>query len=370
MSTWMRLKHVRWIVVAVALALVACGGGAQGHGAPVGPTAVSATPTLVAEEAVWPTVDWEVSSPEAEGMDSASLEGVAEYCAGHGCGAVVITRHGRIVWERYWGGWDRSSTDIGWSIAKGVTSALVGIAIAEGRIESVDESAADFIEEWRGTEKEEITLRDLLSMTSGLEWTEEYDKMSDVIAMLTSDDQTAYVLERPLAREPGTRWYYSSGDAQLFSLILRQATGVEAKDYAQDRIFDVLGMTAMTWPTDNAGHTLTYCCVTTTAREFAKFGYLFLRGGRWENQQVVPEEWVRESTQPSQELFPGYGFYWWLPDFADTPPDTYAAEGFQTKRIYVIPSLDIVAVRLGEGDDTWDGNAFLKPVVEAVTQVR
>jgi hypothetical protein len=112
---------------------------------------------------------------------------------------------------------------------------------------------------------------------------------------------------------------------------------------------------------------MTYCCVTTTAREFAKFGYLYLRGGRWEDQQVVPEEWVRESTQPSQGLFTRYGYYWWLPDFPDAPPDMFAAMGFQTKRIYVIPSLDIVAVRLGVGDETWDGNAFLIPVVEAVT---
>lgn len=317
------------------------------------------------EEISWPTTDWEVSTPEAEGMNSGMLEGVGDYCDSHGCRAVVIARHGRVVWERYWGDWDEGSTDIGWSIAKSVTSALVGIAVAEGHIQSIEQSVTDFIEEWQGTEKEPITLRHLLSMTSGLEWTEDYYSESDVVLMFLSDDQVAYVLGRPLAREPGTYWYYSSGDTELFSRILLVATGMEAKDYAQEKIFDVIGMPAATWPTDNAGQTTTYCCVTTNAREFAKFGYLYLREGRWEDQQVIPQEWVLESTQPSQGLYPGYGYYWWLPDLPDAPSDTYEARGFQTKRIYVIPSLDIVAVRLGEGDPTWDANAFLKPVVEA-----
>ncbi len=118
--------------------------------------------------------------------------------------------------------------------------------------------------------------------------------------------------------------------------------------------------------TDKTGHTMTYCCVYTTARNFARFGYLFLRDGRWNDKQVVPEEWVKESTEPSQWENPGYGFYWWLLHFPDVPQDMFFADGFQTKRIYVIPSLDIVAVRIGQGDDAWDDNAFLKPIVEAV----
>ena len=132
---------------------------------------------------------------------------------------------------------------------------------------------------------------------------------------------------------------------------------------------------------------MTYCCAHTTARNFARFGYLFLRNGRWGNTQVVPEQWVRESTQPSQWQYPawagisgngddrpqpsegrpGYGYYWWLLNFPDAPKDMYMAMGIETKRIYVIPSLDIVAVRLGEGDKNWDDNAFLKPIVDATT---
>jgi CubicO group peptidase (beta-lactamase class C family) len=315
---------------------------------------------------VWPGDDWEVSTPEAEGMDATRLEDVASYCEEHNCGAVVVTRHGRIVWERYWGGWDENSTDNSWSMAKSMTDALVGIAISEGKIKGVDESAADFIPEWRGTRKEEITLRHLLSMDSGLLWNEDYYEESDVIAMITSYDQTGYAISRPRLHDPGDDWYYSSGDTQLFSAIIKAATGMEAGQYAQEKLFGPIGLKGARWATDEAGHTLTFCCVYTTARNFARFGYLFLRDGRWNDQQVVPENWVEESTKPSQWENPSYGYFWWLLPFPDVPKDMFMADGFQTKRIYIIPSLDIVAVRIGEGDDAWDDDAFLKPIVEAV----
>ncbi len=300
-------------------------------------------------------------------MDATRLEEVGAYCDQHKCGAVVVTRHGRIVWERYWGGWDENSTDNSWSMAKSMTDALVGIAISEGKIKSVDESVADFIPEWRGTRKEEITVRNLLSMTSGLLWDEDYEEVSDVINMITSPDQMAYAISRPRLHDPGTDWYYSSGDTQLVFAVIKAATGMEAGQYAQEKLFGPIGMTGATWLTDKTGHTLTYCCVMTTARNFARFGYLFLRNGRWNDQQVVPADWVKESVQPSQSENLSYGFYWWLQDLPDVPKDLFMADGFQTKRTYVIPSLDIVAVRIGQGDgDAWDDNAFLKPIVQAV----
>jgi CubicO group peptidase (beta-lactamase class C family) len=253
-------------------------------------------------------------------------------------------------------------------MAKSMTDALVGIAISEGKIKGIDESVADFIPEWRGTRKEEITVRNLLSMTSGLLWNEDYYEVdgSDILSMLMSPDQTGYAIGRPRFHDPGDDWYYSSGDTQLFSAIIKAATGMEASQYAQEKLFGPIGMKVARWANDEAGHTLTFCCVYTTARDFARFGYLFLREGRWNDKQVVPEAWVKESVQPSTWENPGYGYFWWLLHFPDVPRDMYYADGFNTKRIYVIPSLDIVAVRIGEGDDEWDDNAFLKPIVEAV----
>jgi CubicO group peptidase (beta-lactamase class C family) len=349
------------LLFAASLLLMSCGGGSESN-------APTETLTQPSQPAVWPGDDWVVSTPESEGMDAARLEDIGAYCAQHKCGAVVVTRHGRIVWERYWGGWDENSTDNSWSMAKSMVDALVGIAISEGKIKSVDESVADFIPEWRGTRKEEITVRNLLSMTSGLLWDEDYEEVSDVIKMITSPDQTAYAVSRPRLHDPGTDWYYSSGDTQLFSAVIKAATGMEAGQYAQEKLFGPIGMTGATWMTDKTGHTLTYCCVQTTARNFARFGYLFLRNGRWNDRQIVPEDWVKESVEPSQWENPSYGFYWWLQDLPDVPKDLFMADGFQTKRTYVIPSLDIVAVRIGQGDgDKWDDDAFLKPIVQAVT---
>jgi CubicO group peptidase (beta-lactamase class C family) len=351
---------IPFLFAASLLLLTGCGGGSQSK--PPG----EEQPTQQAQAAVWPGAAWEVSTPEGEGMDATRLEDVASYCEQHKCGAVVVTRHGRIVWERYWGGWDENSTDNSWSMAKSMTDALVGIAISEGKIKSVDESVADFIPEWRGTDKAEITVRNLLSMTSGLLWDEDYFEASEMISMVTSDDQTAYVISRPRFHDPGDDWYYSSGDTQLFAAVIKAATGMEAGQYAQEKLFGPIGMEGATWDTDKTGHTMTFCCVHTTARNFARFGYLFLRNGRWNDQQVVPADWVKASVEQSQWENPSYGFFWWLQDLPDVPKDMFMADGFATKRIYVIPSLDIVAVRIGQGDDAWDDDAFLKPIVEAV----
>jgi CubicO group peptidase (beta-lactamase class C family) len=359
MSACKRWSLIAFLFAAALFVFVGCSGESESS-APA-----DAQPSPQAQ--VWPGDDWEVSTPAGEGMDAARLEDVASYCEAHNCGGVVVTRHGRIVWERYWGGWDENSIDNSWSMAKSMTDALVGIAIGEGKIESVEQSAADFIPEWRGTRKEEITLRNLLSMNSGLLWDEDYFEESDILTMITSDDQTAYAIDRPRFHDPGDDWYYSSGDTQLFSAIIRAATGMEPGQYAQEKLFGPIGMEGARWESDKAGHTVTYCCVYTTARNFARFGYLFLRDGRWNDRQVVPADWVEASVQPSQWENQGYGYFWWLLHFPDVPEDMFMADGFQTKRIYVIPSLDIVAVRIGAGDDEWDDSAFLTPIVEAVT---
>lgn len=355
------------ILVVAAILLLATGCSGDGNDAAPSPSPAQPTP---AANVSWPTSGWEISSPAAEGMSAEALGGLDGVCKQIGCQAVVVTRHGRIVWEQYAPGLDQFSTFIGYSMAKSFTSALVGIALEDGQIKSIDQPVADFIADWRGGDKQTITLRHIMSLTSGLEWNEGYTGVNDVTSMVQSRDHVQYVLDRPVAVPPGERFHYSTGDPAVLSRVLKVATGEEAKDMARERIFDVIGMPRAVWPTDPAGQTLTYCCITTTAREFAKFGYLYLRNGNWDGKQVVPESWVRESTQPSQDLFPQYGLLWWLPDFPDAPKDTIQARGIQARHIFIIPSLDIVAVRIGTADvaDNSDGNAFLAPIVRSVQQ--
>ena len=197
------------LATGTALAVTACGSDKEAAisclPSDCATTDSAPTPAVVANP-IYPGADWEISSPEAEGMSAAPLENIDPYCVEHGCRAVVVIRHGKIVWERYWGGWTEASTDNSWSMAKSVTSALVGIAIHDGKIKGLDEKATDFVPEWLGSQREKITIGNLLSMESGLTWTMTYNPPSgDTARMIGSDDQVAYALNRQVYREPGHR---------------------------------------------------------------------------------------------------------------------------------------------------------------------
>jgi len=339
---------IRGLLAVVAMVAAGCGSGASpADGGPA-----------------WPTSEWRVETPEALQMDAGVLDGARAYAFQDRkyTQGVVVVRHGVIVAEWYEPGRDETSYGTSWSVAKSFTSALIGIAIDEGLIEGVDVSMAEYYPSWLGTEKEAITLRDVLSMASGLAWDESYDPSdvasSDIIQMiLLQPDQLAYAASRPLEVAPGTRWSYSSGDTMLLSGVLEAATGGAAGSYARERLFDPIGMDPVDWWLDAAGHTATYCCIDTPTRQFAKFGLLFLRGGEWDGRQVVPRDWVDVSTSPS--VASHYGYQWWL----DTTPggrDMFSARGHDGQYIYVIPELDLVVVRNGHYDK-YDGEPQADP---------
>ncbi len=329
-------------VLVVAALLIACTGCGDGDS------------TSSGEGVVWPTLGWRVELPEEHGMDATVLEGARAYAfqAGKNTQSVLVVRDGVIVGEWYRDGVDESAFATSWSVAKSFTSALIGIAIDEGLIQSIDVSMAEFLPEWRGTEKEDITLRDVLSMASGLAWNESYDpddlSSSDIIQMiLLSEDHLAYAVSRPLEVPPATRWLYSSGDAMLLSGALEEATGGNAGAYAREKVLEPIGMSPVDWWTDFVGQTVTYCCIDTPARQFAKFGLLYLRGGEWDGVQVVPRDWVTTSTAPS--VVPYYGYQWWL-DVTPGGREVFSAQGHDGQYIYVVPDLDLVVVRNGRYD--------------------
>lgn len=343
---------------------------------------------------------WVVSSPEAEGMDAAVLEQARTYAftEGKNTQGVVVVRHGRIVAEWYAEGASAESYGASWSMAKSVTSALVGIALDEGLIPSLDVAISDYIPTWAGTEHAAITLRDVLEMSSGLEWDENYGIGSDVFDMvITMGSALDIVVARPVAATPGTVFNYSSGDTMLLSEVLAEATGMSAGEYAQRKLFGPLGLENVEWWRDVAGRTLTYCCLDMRSRDFARFGELYLRGGAFRGRQIVPAAWVDASWTPSPS-YEGYGYQWWLVGRTDPgiPEDTVAAIGHDGQYIYIVPSLDLVVVRNGtyvkyDGEpvadpylfirypsdgivpdlgtrppDAWDDAAFLGPIVDAI----
>ncbi len=351
-----------------------------------------------------PGAEWAVVAPEEHGIDPASLDTARTYAFADGTNtqAVVVVHDGAIVAEWYADGASADSWAASWSVAKSFTSALIGIAIEDELIPGVDEPMTTWFPEWEGTQREAITLRDVLQMSSGLDWVESYSPdavgESDIIQMvLAEEDQLAYAASQPSANEPGAVWSYSSGDTMLLSAVIEQATGMAAHEYAQEEIFDAIGMEQVEWWRDARGHTLTYCCVDTTSRGFARFGLLYARQGVWGDEQVVPRAWVEDSLEPAPASQGAYGYQWWLDQPDDLPEDTFSARGHDGQYIYVIPSLDLVVVRNGgyvkdpgppiaepnlfakypsdglvPGKGTinpehgWDDAAFLRPIVESL----
>lgn len=315
----------------------------------------------------FPKPEWQVSAPDQQGLRREGLDQALDYAfqAGKHTQGVVIVRHRSIVAERYEEGRDRSAFAASWSMAKSVTSALVGIAIDRGLIASVDVKLSEYYPEWAGTPKADIRLRDVLQMASGLKWKEDYrpddTTTSDIVQMVFAADELGYASARELLSPPGTVFNYSSGDTMLVSGVLARATGMSALDFAKKELFDKIGMAPVHWWRDANGKTLTYCCVDTPSREFAKLGLLFLERGSWNGQRVISEAWIDESLQASPS-FNGYGYFWWLIGRTNSalPADTYAARGVDGQHIYVVPSLDLVVVR-NSHYDKFDGDTLADP---------
>ena len=297
---------------------------------------------------------WTTTSPESMGMDSGVLDGARGYAfeADRHTQGVVVVRGGQVVSEWYAPGEGPQSWAASWSMAKSFASTLVGMAIDDGKIPSVDVSMADYFPEWAGTDKAKITLRDVLHMESGLQWNEDYNPTnideSDIIQLGISADELAYASSRPVAFPPGTRWNYSSGEALLLTKVIEVATGMRADEYARLKLFGPLGIHQVEWWRDGADHTLTYCCLDTTSRDFARYGLLYLRNGSWGGRQVVSQSWVNDSLTPTANSDGVYGYQWWITSTPGVEGPIYMANGHDGQFIYVIPGLDMVVVRNGD----------------------
>ena len=315
-----------------------------------------------------PTWEWPMSTPSEQGMDATVLEGARTYAfqPGKNTQGVVVTRRGTLVAEWYEDGRDATSYAGSWSMAKSFTSALVGIAIDEHKIPGVDVKLVDYYPEWAGSPRAEITLENVLQMSTGLEWVEDYNvnnaNSSDVVKLVfTTDSPLAYVVAKPLESPPNTMFEYSSGNTLLLSGVLQKATGKRAGDYAQEKLFGKLDMTNAQWWRAKTGETLTYCCVDMTSRDFARFGLLYMQHGLWDGEQIVPAAWI-DASLTSASTYAGYGYQWWLEGKTDSrlPADLFMANGHDGQYIYVVPSLDLVVVRNGHYDK-FDGPPIADP---------
>jgi CubicO group peptidase (beta-lactamase class C family) len=312
----------------------------------------------------WPTTEWPVGEPPA-GVElgrllDAMFDETGDLRTAY---AVVIVHRGRIVAERYGGEiehWDKPNEPVdaatkllSWSMAKSMLHAVVGMLVADGRL-SLDTPAG--VPRWQepGDPRQVITLRHLLEMRDGLDFVEDYvdDQISDVIHMLFGDgkeDVAAYAESKGLAAAPGEHFSYSSGTSNIISAIVARVVGPGEpyERFLKERLFDPLGMTSATPTFDPAGVWIGSSYVHATARDFARFGLLYLRGGMWEADQVVPRSWVDygrtlRSVDTDGE---GYGAHWWV---VDDEHGAFRASGYEGQSIFLCPPLDLAIVRLGK----------------------
>ena len=270
--------------------------------------------------------------------------------------AVVVQHRGEVVAEAYADGVTADTTLISWSMAKSITHALVGMAQMDGLL---DVQAPTGIAHWQNDDRKHITLQHLLEMRSGLAWIEDYveGNESDVIEMLFGagkEDHAAYAINQQLSSTPGSEWYYSSGTTNIISRLLGDALGDKngshdkTHSFMQTRLFDAIGMASATAQFDAAGTFVGSSYVYATARDFAKFGELYLRDGIWDNKRVLPSGWVdhaRAQTVIDDETGQGYGAHWWT---QPGEPGSLVASGYEGQQILVLPERDLVIVRLGK----------------------
>ncbi len=283
--------------------------------------------------------------------------------------AFVVLHDGAIVAERYREGISESTQLLSWSMGKSFVNALAGIMCKDGM---VDINAPMDIPQWQNDGRKAITLNDLMQMQSGLEWNENYGNRSDVNLMLHREkDMGLFALSKPLEYEPGTHWYYSSGSTNIVMRYLRGkfASDVEFLTYMRERLFGPLGIRNAHFEPDMSGTPVGSSYLYVTARDFARFGEMFLEDGCVEGERILPEGWVEYTATPASDSNGGYGAFFWLNRNGvcpDAPADMYSCQGHDGQEIYIIPSKGLVVVILGyspKPDRFIDFNGLLRDII-------
>jgi CubicO group peptidase (beta-lactamase class C family) len=296
--------------------------------------------------------------------------------------AVVVVYNGELIAERYAPGFNQTKPLTGWSMSKSVTNALVGVLVRKGKL---DIKRPAPVPEWQkeGDPRRNITVDQLLRMSSGLRFNEAYAPFSDAVSMFyDSYDFAAYAAQKPLEEEPEARWNYSSGTANIISRIVRRAAEKEYRNYYEfiyRELFHKIGMNSAVFEPDPSGTFVGSSYVFATARDWARFGLFYLQDGVWNNERLLPKGWVTYTTTPTPKAPQGeYGALFWLNAgstadptnrrWPSIPRDAYSAEGFQDQRVIIIPSRKLVVVRLGNCAyrGAWDDEKFLSDVLAAL----
>lgn len=326
--------------------------------------------------------DWQFDTPENHNMDSAVFEAMHEALKNSDIHTAVTVRDGVIIDEYYEEGYDENSLFIVHSASKSVTGSLIGIAIEEGYIGGVDDLLSDYLPQVAELTdgKQNLTLRDLLTQTSGLEWYEWGGGYSNWNDFRSAENWVDYILGRRLIHTPGSVFNYSTGNTHLLSAVLQAATGMTQEQYCRTRLFDPIGVNDEAyWGTDGQGIADGGNGLRITARDAARFGQLFLQNGEWNGKQVISADWVEESTT-EKNAGPGgstgrYGYQWWIQNhttgeygtyatpYSSQSYDVYFAFGHAGQLIYVVPQLNMVTVFTSSCDSSYGPRPYFTDYV-------
>ena len=296
----------------------------------------------------FPKDDWAVRTPSEIDIDGTKLTKLFELAfEDPATQAVVLIKDGYLIGERYAEGFDEQSFGTSWSMAKSIYAALIGISIDRGEINSLDDPVAKYVNAFADARRD-ITIRDLLDMTSGLDFPEHEHE-----TMFFQNDHLQYALEVGISKEPGLVFEYNNVNSMLIGEILLQATGKGADELLEERIFKKLNIDKYSIWRDSVGNVMSYCCIDMSARDFSRFGLLFARDGSWENEQIVSKAFVDETfTQiwseiPSNTINQerGYGMHWWI-SRNNKDAVIFNASGKFGQYIFVDRERDIVFTRI------------------------
>lgn len=281
--------------------------------------------------------------------------------------AVLVVYKNQIIAEKYTNGFTKKSKILGWSMTKSIMSTVFGVLQHQQKI-NVQNKAP--INSWQNDTRKNITINNLLQMNSGLEWDENYEEISDATKMLFLErDMTKMQENKPLVGKTNDAFNYSSGTSNLLSGILRNyfKTQQEYLDYWYTDFIDKIGMNSMVIETDLAGNYVASSYAWATARDWAKFGLLYLNNGIWNGKQLFTKDWVQYITTPTPTSNGTYGAQFWLnaeKQFKDVPKNMYFADGYQGQRVYVLPDQEMVIVRFGLNN--FDENEFLSEIIKSI----
>lgn len=287
---------------------------------------------------------------------------------------IVVVYDDQLIAEKYLNGYNYKTMFHGWSMTKSITGALAGVLADEGKLEVNDPAG---FQEWQNDDRKHITIKNIIQMSSGLDWYENYFTISDATVMLMqNDDMLLSVLDNQLKFPPGTHWNYSSGDANLLSGIIRNKINNE-KDYHNfiyTKLLYPTGMLNTRVETDASGLFVASSYSYGSTRDWARFGLLFLNNGVFAGDTILSKEWVDFMKAPAEASNGKYAGTFWLKEsnqdqtLKDVPDDVFFADGFLGQRIYIIPSKKLVTVRMGYGMNNFKVNNFLNEVIKTLPE--